>query len=72
MDRIVTIVKDPITGELNGLLAWKSVSDPTQHPMEDLCANCPQLVRTIASYGETMLISPQRRCGIMRVYYTYF
>jgi hypothetical protein len=60
VDRIVTIVKDPITGELSGLLAWKSVSDPTQHPKEDLCANLLQLARTIGRYGETMLISPAK------------
>jgi hypothetical protein len=43
--RIITIVKNPVSGELKGLLAWKNGSPASYHPMQDLYENCPQLVR---------------------------
>jgi hypothetical protein len=55
VEGIITIVKDPVSGELSGLLAWRSGSTPTYRPMEDLYIKCPQLVR-----GPTML--PQPHC----------
>jgi hypothetical protein len=53
VEGIITIVKDPISGGLRGLLAWRSGSAPTYRPMEELYIKCPQLVR-----GPIMLPQP--------------
>ncbi|KAH8710250.1 hypothetical protein GQ44DRAFT_776620 [Phaeosphaeriaceae sp. PMI808] len=52
-ERVVAIAKDPNTGQLSALLAWKNGSTPTYHPMEDLYEKCPQL---ILRYYESLLI----------------
>jgi hypothetical protein len=45
VERIATISKDPITGALCALLFWRNGDAPTYHPLSDLYAKCPQLVR---------------------------
>ncbi|OAL42800.1 hypothetical protein IQ07DRAFT_668772 [Pyrenochaeta sp. DS3sAY3a] len=55
VEHVVTIVQDPYTGELSALLAWKTGSAPTYHPLKELYSKCPQI--TLQYYESRLLRS---------------